>query len=143
VKLYVEDGYPADLVAEELGVGHQYAQRLGEAISEQGEVAFQSRDDRPGRPQVSAARKKKAVELKKQNPGFGTKRISHLLRRMFFLKAGPETVRQTLRKQKLIERPAPKPKRNPAKPRFFERTTPNQMWQADIFSFAWAGRAPT
>jgi hypothetical protein len=28
-----------------------------------------------------------------------------------------------------------KPKRNPPKPRFFERSTPNQLWQSDIFTF--------
>jgi hypothetical protein len=29
--------------------------------------------------------------------------------------------------------------RNPARPRFFERATPNQMWQTDIFTFRMGG----
>src|SRR5208282_3006346 len=33
-----------------------------------------------------------------------------------------------------------KPKRNPPKPRFFERSTPNQMWQSDIFTFRLGGK---
>jgi transposase InsO family protein len=108
---------------------------------EQGEAGLQPVPERKGIAQVSSAAKQKAVELKRQNPTFGTKRISALLRRMFFLRAGPETVRRTLHQQRLIEKPKTKPKKNPGKPRFFERTTPNQLWQADIFSFRLGGRA--
>jgi len=34
----------------------------------------------------------------------------------------------------------PKPRRNMVRPRFFERATPNQMWQTDIFTFRLGGR---
>ena len=34
----------------------------------------------------------------------------------------------------------PKPPRNPPKPRFFERSTPNQLWQTDIFTFRLGGK---
>ncbi len=141
VKLYLEEGYPAEMVAQELGVGHSTLNAWAKRYRERGEAGLQPVPGRKGTPQVSAAAKQKAVELKTQNPTFGTKRISALLRRMFFLRAGPETVRRTLHQQRLIEKPKTKPKRNPAKPRFFERTKPNQMWQADIFSFRLGGRA--
>lgn len=141
VKLYLEDGYPADLVAEELGVGFSTLGAWARRYRERGEAGLQPATRRKGTPKVAGAAKAKAVELKSQNPTFGTKRISQLLRRMFFLKAGPETVRRTLHEHHLIERPRAKPKRNPAKPRFFERTKPNQMWQADIFSFRLGGKA--
>jgi len=141
VKLYVEDGYPADVVAEELGVGHSTLNAWAKRYRELGEDSLKPAGRRRGRPQASAAAKQKAVELKQQNPALGTKRISHLLRRLFFLKAGPETVRRTLQDERLIPPAAPRPKRNPAKPRFFERTQPNQMWQADIFSFRLGGRS--
>ena len=141
VKLYLEEGYPAELVAEELGVGHSTLNAWAHRYREQGEDALRSHAGWRGRCQASAAAKQKAIELKRQNPAFGTKRISALLRRMFFLRAGPETVRRTLHEQRLIEKPKTKPKKNPAKPRFFERTTPNQLWQADIFSFRLGGKA--
>jgi len=141
VKLYVEDGYPADVVAEELGVGHSTLNAWAKQYKERGEAAFAPSARRRGRPQVSAAAKQKAIELKQQNPERGSRRISHLLRRFFFLKAGPETVRQTLKDEPGIPPAPPRPKRNPAKPRFFERTQPNQMWQADIFSFRLGGRS--
>lgn len=140
VKLYLEEGCPAELVAQELGVGHSTLNAWAKRYRERGEAGLQPATGRRGRFQVSAAAKQKAVELKKQNPAFGTKRISQLLRRMFFLKAGPETVRQTLQEENLIERASPKPKRNPRKPRFFERSQPNQMWQADIFSLRLGGK---
>jgi len=140
VKLYVEDGFPAEVVAEELGVGHSTLSAWAKRYREQGEAALQPAGH-PGRAQVSEAAKRKAVELKRQNPAFGAKRISQLLRRLFFLKAGPETVRRTLKEEPRIAPPPPRPKRNPGKPRFFERATPNQMWQADIFSFRLGGRS--
>ena len=89
---------------------------------------------------MSSSAKKKAVELKKKHPEYGSRRISHVMRRMFFLKASPETVRRTLKEEKLVEAPKPKPKKNPSKPRFFERTRPNQMWQTDIFTFRLGGK---
>jgi len=141
VKLYVEDGYPAEVVAEEMGIGHSTLNAWAKRYRDQGEESLKPAGPRRGRAQASAAAKQKAVELKRQNPGFGTRRISHLLRRMFFLKAGPETVRQTLNEERLIPPPPRRRKRNPAKPRFFERTQPNQMWQADIFSFRLGGRS--
>jgi len=55
------------------------------------------------------------------------------------MQASPETVRRTLHKEELIA-PAPRrPKRNPSKPRFYERAPPNQMWQSDIFCFRLGG----
>jgi transposase InsO family protein len=141
VKLYLEEGYPAEMVAQEIGVGHSTLNNWAKQYREQGAEALRPRTGRRGRPQASAAAKKTAVALKRQNPTFGTKRISQLLRRMFFLRAGPETVRQTLHEQQLIKKPKTKPKKNPARPRFFERTKPNQLWQADIFTFRLGGRA--
>ena len=48
-------------------------------------------------------------------------------------------MRRTYRHQ-LLKSPRPKPQRNPPRPRFFERATPNQMWQTDIFTFRLGGK---
>jgi transposase InsO family protein len=82
----------------------------------------------------------KIVEIKKQEPLFGVKRISQLLRRVFFLKASPETVRRRLQEESLMNPSRKKRSHNPSRPRFFERATPNQMWQSDIFTFRLGGR---
>jgi transposase InsO family protein len=84
--------------------------------------------------------REKIVEIKKRGPLFGVKRISHLLKRAFFLSASPETVRRTLRAESLIVPSKKKIKYNPSRPRFFERSVPNQMWQGDIFTFRLGGR---
>ena len=63
-----------------------------------------------------------------------------MLRRWFFLPASPETVRQRLHEAELMPESSPPKKRNLTRPRFFERATPNQMWQTDIFTFRLGGR---
>jgi transposase InsO family protein len=52
----------------------------------------------------------------------------------------PETVRQTLHATgQLTAKKAPRKEKNVRKPRRFERSTPNQMWQTDITMFRLAG----
>jgi transposase InsO family protein len=65
-----------------------------------------------------------------------------MLGRFFSMKASPETVRKTLHEHKLLEDKPPRKKseKNMVRPRFFERSTPNQMWQSDIFTFRLGGR---
>ena len=77
--------------------------------------------------------------MKRSNPDYGVKRISQVLRRIFFFKASPETVRKTLHREQLMPPVRRKSKKNPQKPRFFERSTPNQLWQSDIFCFRLGG----
>jgi transposase InsO family protein len=81
----------------------------------------------------------KIVEIKEANPLFGIKRISQLLKRVFFLSASPETVRKTLHSTSLMTTPPKKQQRNITRPRFFERSVPNQLWQTDIFTFRLGG----
>jgi hypothetical protein len=73
------------------------------------------------RPRLPQPVRQQIVALKQANRGWGVRRIAQVLRRWFFMQASPETVRRTLHKEELIA-PAPRrPKRNPSKPRFFER----------------------
>jgi transposase InsO family protein len=83
--------------------------------------------------------KEKITEIKEANPLFGIKRISQLLKRAFFLSASPETVRKTLHRSSLMTPPPKKRQRNMTRPRFFERSVPNQLWQTDIFTFRLGG----
>lgn len=72
----------------------------------------------------------KIVETKKKHPTFGIKRISDVQKRWFCLSASPETVRNRLHEEGLMDPPTKKkPKRNMTRPRFFERAPPNQLWQ--------------
>lgn len=135
VQLCLEESFPLQRVAREMGVGLSTLSKWVRAYREQGEAGLQPQPPRGGRrrTKVAAAVKTHVVELKRRHPDFGIQKISQFLRRMLFLPVSRETVRRTLHEQQLLPKRKPKPQRNPPKPRFFERATPNQMWQADIF----------
>jgi len=141
VKLRLEKGIPVSLLCKELGVGEQTLWEWLKRYRERGEAGLRDKVVFLGnRQKLPLAVRKKIVEIKKREPFFGVKRISQLLKRVFFLSASPETVRRTLRKESLIVPSRKKYHRNPSRPRFFERARPNQMWQGDIFTFRLGGR---
>ena len=139
VKLHLEEGFPQELVAQEMGVSAAAIYKWTHNYRLHGEEALKPAVAPSRNPKLAEAVRQKIFELKKEEPARGIKRISQILRRVFFLQASPETVRRTLKEQGLVE-PPPKPKRNLVRPRFFERATPNQMWQSDIFTFRLGGR---
>lgn len=140
VKLYLEGRATAGVICRETGVSHSGFSNWVKAYRERGEAGLGPRE-RGGRgKQLAPAVREKIVELKKSDPRSGVKRISQILRRVFLLPGSAETVRKTLHEEHLIDKPKRKPRKNPSRPRFFERSTPNQLWQADIFTFRLGGR---
>jgi transposase InsO family protein len=139
VKLHLEEGFPQELVAQEMGVSSAAVYKWTQRYRLQGEEALKPHVAATRHPKIAEAVRQKIFELKKEEPARGIKRISQILRRVFFLQASAETVRRTLKEQGLVE-PPPKARRNLVRPRFFERATPNQMWQTDIFTFRLGGR---
>ena len=141
VKLRLEEGIPISLLSKEVGCSPDVIRRWTKAYEERGEAGLRKGVVPSGsRRKLPEPVREKIVEIKKREPLFGVKRISHLLKRAFFLSASPETVRRTLGAESLI---VPSRKRHPhniTRPRFFERSTPNQMWQSDIFTFRLGGR---
>jgi len=140
-KLRLEEGIPISLLSKEAGASEDIIRQWARAYQERGEAGL-----RGGiaptlfRQKLPEPVREKIVEIKKQEPLFGVKRTSHLLKRVFFLSASPETVRRTLRSEALLVPSPKKPQRNMTRPRFFERSTPNQLWQSDIFTFRLGGR---
>jgi transposase InsO family protein len=141
VKLRLEEGLPVSLLSKELGVSKDVVYRWVKAYQEQGEAGLRNPVRwSEKRRKLPGPVREKIVEIKKQKPSFGVQRISDLLKRVFFLSASPETVRRTLQEESSM---VPSPKKHSAnitRPRFFERSTPNQMWQGDIFTFRLGGR---
>ena len=141
VKLHMEEGLSADEVCLQTGISPDTMQIWLERYRSGGEPALKPQSSRPkGHRQIAPEVKAEIVAQKQLNPTFGVKRISQFLQRMLHLPGSPETVRQTLHREGLIE---PAPRRTakvPPKPRFFERATPNQMWQSDIYTFHLAGK---
>jgi len=141
VKLRLEEGIPVSLISKEVGASKDVIRRWARAYQEQGEAGLRNPMVPPGsRRKLPGPVREKIVQIKKRSPLFGVKRISHILKRVFFLSASPETVRRTLRAESLIIPSKKKSQHNITRPRFFERSTPNQMWQSDIFTFRLGGR---
>jgi transposase InsO family protein len=141
VKLYLEEGLPREMVSQEVGVHKSVLSEWARRYRQEGEAGLEPRPRTGRAPAASRVPLgHKIVEVKRRQPGFGVKRISQWLKRTLFLKASPETVRRTLHREGLMPKTKKKPPRNPPKPRFFERSTPNQLWQSDIFTFRLGGR---
>jgi transposase InsO family protein/transposase-like protein len=140
VRLRLEEGFSVQDVCGEMGMAVSCLHNWIHRYQKFGEVGLQMAKGGKRAPKLPAPITEKIVELKQQNPGFGIKRISQLLRRCFFLPASPETVRRHLHEAELMPPTKPPKQRNITRPRFFERATPNQMWQTDIFTFRLGGR---
>lgn len=141
VKLYLEEGVPVSLIHKETGVAKETLWRWIRVYKAKGEEGLKTHQQvKRGGERMPASVKEKIIEVKKEHPAYGVRRISQVLRRLFFLPASPESIRRTLHQESLISPPKKRSRRNISKPRFFERSIPNQMWQADIFTFRLGGK---
>jgi transposase InsO family protein len=145
VMMCVEGGHSQWKVARQLDVPLTTLSNWVVAYKRDGDGAALLRSSPPPagggdeRPRLPEPVREKIVELKQANGRWGVRRIAQVMYRWFLMKVSPESVRRTLHKENLIEPVVRRPKRNPGKPRFFERATPNQMWQSDIFCFRLGG----
>ena len=103
VKLRLEEDIPISLLSKEVGCSQDVIRRWTKAYEERGEAGL-----RKGVVPAGSGRKlpgpvrEKIIEIKKREPLFGVKRISHLLKRAFLLSASPETVRPRRRGRRLL-----------------------------------------
>ena len=141
VRLHLEEQYPVSLVSEELGVGKDTLYKWIHRYQQYGEAGLEPARSRKGALPVAEPVKEKIVELKRARPFYGARRIADVLKRFFLLPVSLGKVRQSLREEGLWNGPVNGRSKNPAKPRFFERARPNQMWQSDIMSFRLGGKA--
>lgn len=139
VKLHEQEGFPMDLVQRETGVGISSLWVWVRHYRAEGEEGLRREaSPRPGR-RLPTAVSEKILEVKRAHAHFGVKRIAEALRRWFLVGVSAETVRRRLHEAGL-QQPRARGPRNMTRPRFFERATPNQMWQSDIFTFRLGGR---
>jgi transposase InsO family protein len=140
VRLYLEEGIAGPIIAREMGISDATVYQWAKQYKRYGEQGLRSPSGGGGGAKLPAAVHAKITQLKREDPRQGAKRISQILRRLFFLKASPETVRQHLKATGLTA-PPPKARKSPnPPPRRFERSTPNQMWQSDITYFPILGK---
>jgi transposase InsO family protein/transposase-like protein len=140
VRMHLEEGYPASLITSEMGISKETLNKWTKRYQQYGEAGLENLKRGSKRGRLSGSVKDKILELKRSNPGFGSRRIADMLKRMFLMPASTTTVHTTLSKEQLTTKEKQKPKKNPGKPRFFERSTPNQLWQSDICTFRLGGQ---
>ncbi len=140
VRLHLEDGYAVAMLSQEFGVSGYSLYRWARLYREHGEAGLLPKGRSKPASGLSESVQEKIVAIKKAQPQSGSRRISDVLRRIFLIKASASSVHKTFSQEGLTTPAKRKPKRNPAKPRFFERSRPNQLWQSDIMTFRLAGR---
>jgi transposase InsO family protein len=142
VKLHLEDGISREVIGRELGASESSVSNWVKVYRQQGEDGLRDklRGAPRGQKKLPEPVTARIVELKKAEPSWGVKRIAQVLRRMFWLPGSPETVRTRLHEAGLMNNERAKGRRNLTRPRFFERATPNQLWQTDIFTFRLGGK---
>ena len=141
VKMYVEDGHSVEMLSEESGVSKASLNNWIKMYREHGEAGLETkRHGQRLRKDSHPLVDQKIIELKKENPSFGIRRISDILRQWHFLPTNKDHVHAVLKEAELQQKPKRKRQRNVEKPRRFERSSPNQMWQSDIMMFRMGGR---
>ena len=140
VRLYLEEGYSVALISEEFGISTHSVRRWVNAYRRGGVAGLEPRPRPGGKSSVTPEVKKRMITVKKAHPEYGPRRIADVLKRFFLIPTSPSTVHKTLNDKGLVNKARRKPVKNPPKPRFFERSRPNQLWQSDIMTFRLAGR---
>jgi transposase InsO family protein len=140
VRLYLEEGYSTTVLREQFGVSSHSVNRWAKAYREQGTEGLVVKLGTKTKPRMTEEVKGRILGVKKKHPEYGPRRIADVLKRFFLVSASPTSVHKTLSAEGLTQKSKSKPTKNPAKPRFFERSRPNQLWQSDIMIFRLAGR---
>lgn len=140
VRLYLEEGYSVSILQEQFGVSGHSIQRWVKAYRSLGESGLHAKQRAGVKTSVPGKVRQRIVEMKRRHPEYGPRRITDVLRRFFLIPTSPATVHKTLADKGLVKKAKRKPVKNPSRPRFFERSRPNQLWQSDIMTFRLAGR---
>jgi transposase InsO family protein len=140
VRLYLEEGYSTTVLREQFGVSSHSVQRWTKAYREQGTEGLVSKLGTKAKPRMPEEVKGRILGMKKNHPEYGPRRIADVLKRFFLVSASASSVHKALSDEGLTPKSQSKRAKNPSKPRFFERSRPNQLWQSDIMTFRLAGR---
>jgi transposase InsO family protein len=140
VRFFLEEGYSTTLLREQFGVSGHSIQRWVRAYRDRGADGLEPKRHPGGKSRVPSEVQQRMVDIKKVHPEYGPRRIADVLKRFFLIPTSQATVHKTLAEQGLVKKAKRKAVKNPPKPRFFERSRPNQLWQSDIMTFRLAGQ---
>jgi transposase InsO family protein len=129
-------GTPQEDVARAFGVSGAAVSKWLSQFRARGRAGLEpvKRGSKPTPKAGRTVQRERVVALKREHETWGTRRIRDVLERFEALGVSEQTVRRILHDEGLIETPKVAAAREHA-PRRFERATPNQLWQSDIFTF--------
>ena len=139
VRLFLEEEYSTAVLCEQFGISAHSVKRWVKAYRLQGAEGLEPKRQSGGKPRVAEEVVRQTLEVKADHPEYGPRRIADVLKRFFLMRTSASTVHRTLAERGLTKKAKRKPVKNDAKPRFFERSRPNQLWQSDIMTFRWGG----
>jgi transposase InsO family protein len=128
-------GLPAGDFAALVGISRHTLYEWKRKFDEQGPAGLMNAPrGRLGGSRLPELTKRTILMLKKDHPDWGCQKISDMLLRGPALPASPSAVAHVLHENgyELEEVPT---RPHPDKVRRFERATPNQLWQTDLFTF--------
>lgn len=130
-----KSGLPAGDFAALVGLSKHTLYLWKKRFEEEGPGGLMDRPRGQGRgSRLPDLTKRAILMLKEANPDYGCERISAMLARGPALGASPSAVSRVLKEAGYeVEEVSTRPHRDI--PRRFERATPNQLWQTDIFTF--------
>ena len=142
VQLHLEEGITTKMVAQEIGISQKTLYAWVQRFRQQGQAGLERIPSGPrvSRSKLPEAVQEKIVALKREDPRQGVRRISQVLRRLFWMKASPSTVREQLAHVGMMAEKKKARRKIKVPPRRFERSTPNQMWQTDITYYPILGK---
>jgi transposase InsO family protein len=129
-----EEGLSPKEIGELIGVSATSLAGWIRAYQKGGVDALTTKPGSKSAHKLCRALEERIKEHRREHPERGVRRIRDELKRDEGLQVSAETVRRVVNDAGL-SRPPVQPKRNPPKPRRFERELPNALWQIDIFTF--------
>ncbi|NLF32540.1 MAG: IS481 family transposase [Planctomycetes bacterium] len=127
-------GLPAGDFADMVGMSKHTLYSWKRKFEQDGPAGLMDQPKGQRGSRLSEVTRRSILMLKEDHPDWGCQRISDVLMRGPGLSASPAAVARVLHDEgyELVEQPT---ERHPDRVRRFERATPNQLWQTDLFTF--------
>ena len=132
---WTRSGLPAKKYAPLVGVSYQTLAKWKWSFEQHGPEGLLDKQRGVAKgSKLSEATKRAILMMKETNPEYGIQRISDMLYRGLAVSVSPGAISNFL-KENGYELEGVPTHRHPDKPRRFERSKPNQLWQTDLFTF--------
>ena len=102
-RLREQEGYPALMIAEQFGISEYSVYRWAKRYRLYGQQGLMNQPCKSSMTKLPEAVTQSIIDLKKQDPTRGSRRISDILKRFFMVGASPSTVQRTLRDRGLTQ----------------------------------------